>query len=152
MLRQQFNLLSFLEVILLSTFFCSCLSNKQNKYVDQLKDQLHIYDSVNSTLIAKYSNYSLGNNTIIYPSEKASYGDGFRVFDSSLKRFCKQNDINYIQIQSTSSSVVYFLSDNNYQYIYDSNGTGDKEIFENTRVRVVPVNDNWRFQYEKPNF
>jgi len=42
--------------------------------------------------------------------------------------------------------------DNNYLYIYNGYDTSGQEVFENTRVRVVPINKNWTFQYEKPNF
>jgi len=140
---------------LLSVFFLSCSDYQQNNYIAQIKKRLPEYDSLTSILVSKYSHYSLGNHTTVYPTEGESRGDGFRVFDNSINDFCSQNDISYIKVQTTATNkanVTYYLLDNNYQYIYNGYDTSGQEVFENTRVRVVPINKKWTFQYEKPNF
>jgi hypothetical protein len=140
---------------LLSVFILSCSDYQQNSYVAQIKKRLPEYDSLTSILISKYSHYSLGNHTTVYPTEGESRGDGFRMFDNSINDFCKQNDIDYIEVQPTAgnkANVTYYLLDNNYQYIYNGYDTSGQEVFENTSVRVVPINKKWSFQYEKPNF
>ena len=127
--------------------------------MSQIKSNLPVYDSLTTILIEKYSNRSMGSTTIIYPSEGDSYGDYLRFHDSAINKFCSQNDISYIQIYSSPQdtfanvvNVTYYLHDNNYQYIFDSKGETNMKPFENTKVLTVPINANWTFQYEKPNF
>ena len=140
---------------LLSMFVLSCSNNKQNNYIAQIKKRLPEYDSLTSILIKKYSHYSTGNHTTVYPTEGESYGDGLGVYDNSINDFCNQNGISYIEVQPTAgnrANVTYYLLDNNFQYIYNGYDTSEQEMFENTRVRVIPINKKWTFQYEKPNF
>jgi hypothetical protein len=145
MKKKLFNLVSFFILSLLSVFCFSCSGYKQNKYVNQIKKHLPVYDSINSSLIAKYSNSPWINSTIIYPS-KTERQEYLRIFDASINNFCSENDISYIEIErNVQLSVTYFLSDNNYQHIFDNKGTHHKEIFENMRVRIVPINDKWTF-------
>lgn len=155
MLRQRFHSRLCFIVPVLSVVILSCSEYKQNKYVAQIKQRLPEYDSLTSILVSKYSHYSTGSYTIVYPTEGESHGDGFRVFDNSINDFCNQNDISYIEVQPTSgnrANVTYYLLDNNYQYIYNGYDTSEQGMFENTRVRIMPINKDWTFQYEKPNF
>ena len=154
MRRQRFQH-NYGLVVLLSVVILSCSHYEQNNYVAQIKIRLAEYDSLTSFLVSRYSQSSTGNRTIVYPTDGESQGDGVRMFDNSINDFCKQNDISYIEVQPTSgnrANVTYYLLDNNYQYIYNGYDTSESEVFENTRVRVVPINKKWTFQYEKPNF
>ena len=155
MLKLQCNFLITAMILILSY---SCSGRKQNHYVNQLKENLPVFDSITLALISKYSKQSITHTTTVYPSKvpKNSY---YSVYDTSINLFCEQNDINYIEVktihdkeQKNKPDVRYFLSDNNYQYIFNNKEQPDTAIFENTRVRIVPVNNKWTFQYEKPNF
>jgi hypothetical protein len=116
-----------------------------------------LYNKISSQL-QSLNFWKLGKDTTCYggfDGETWTFGDGFRVFDSSINDFCNQNDISYIEVQPTAGNrahVTYYLLDNNYQYIVNGYDTSEREMFENTRVRVVPINKKWTFQYEKPNF
>jgi hypothetical protein len=155
--RIRYKPLVFVALLLVSIYSCS--GYKQDKYVDQIKKKLSVYDSVNSILIAKYSSRSVGNSTLIYPSREGLSAHYFRIYDSSIYNFCTENDIGYIRIYSAvrdslsgAVDITYYLEDPNYQYIYQSVGIRKSEVFENTRVLVIPITKNWTFQYEKPNF
>ena len=156
MQRHCFNNIQIASVVLLSVLLCSCSDYKQKKYVAQFKSTLPIYDSLTSVLVAKYLNYSLTSYTIICPSEEERFGNGITLFDTSINNFCNQNDISYIEVRKgltdSAITVTYFLSDNHYQYVFEKIGTIHNENFENTRVEIIPINNKWVFQYEKPNF
>lgn len=150
---------SFLITVITLIGFCSCSDRSQDHYISQLKENLSSYDSITLALISKYSKHSITNTTTIYPADIPKNGDYNRVYDTSIYLFCEQNDINYIEVQTdhdkeekNKPSVTYFLLDNNYQYIFNEQGQTNNAIFENTRVKVVPINKKWTFQYEKPNF
>ena len=142
--------------MLLCVIISSCSDCKKNKYVEQVRSQLKTYDSVTLVLIAKYSKYSLGGGfTVVYPSAQPNHNDGYRVFDYSINDFCAQNDISRIEVQPTAenkANVTYYLSDPNCRYIYNGYNKFHQETFENTKVRVVSINEKWTFLYEKPNF
>ena len=156
MFKLQF---SYLVAVVILIVFCSCSGGNQSHYVNQLKENLSAYDSITLSLISKYSKHSITNTTTVYPSEVPKNGDNNRVYDTSINLFCKQNNINYIEVQTDRSrdenhkpGVTYYLLDNNYQYIFNDKGQTRTASFENTRVRIVPINNKWTFQYEKPNF
>lgn len=159
MRRPSARLCHFLLLYLIGIFLCSCTRSRQERYVTQLKKHLPTYDSLTAVLISKYAARSAERPTIIYPAGKEGAGDHFRIYDTSIHSFCRQNEISYIQVHSGEESaneqavdVTYYLSDPDFQYLFHSKGFDDNAPFENTRVRIVPVNNNWQFQYEKPNF
>ena len=83
----------------------------------RIKKNITEFDCVTATLIAKYSNHSLGSITVVYPSEQSTYSNDSRVFDTSINNFCNKHDITYIQIQSVAGNMVdvtYQMSDTNY--------------------------------------
>ena len=153
--RQYIRFILYFLICLLSVLHFSCSDYKQSKYVARIKKNITEFDSVTATLLAKYSSHSLGSITVVYPSEQSTYSNDSRVFDTSINNFCNKHDITYIQIQSVAENMVdvtYYMSNTNYQYIYNGRDKSDRKIFENTRVRIVPINERWTFQYEKPNF
>lgn len=159
MRRQSARICYFLLLYLIGIFLYSCIKSRQDRYISQLKMDLPTYDSLTAVLISKYAARSVERPTIIYPAEKDRAGDHFRIYDTSIHSFCHQNDISYIQVQAGEASengqaadVRYYLSDPNFQYLFHSQGFEHNAPFENTRVRIVPINNNWQAQYEKPNF
>jgi hypothetical protein len=154
MQRQRFQHTSVL-MILLSIVISSCTGKKQDDYIAQLKKRLPEYDSITSMLISKYADYSSGYRTAVFPTKGKTHGDGFKILDSSITDFCEENNVSYIELDHSakkSTNVIYYLLDNNYQYVYHGYDTSGLEMFENTRVKIVPINERWTFQYEKPNF
>jgi hypothetical protein len=152
--------MKFERNVLLIIFACliSCGSRKV-KYLNQLRDNLETFDGLNATIVNRYRYLFVGKDSLleleIYPHKKL-HGNFSRLYDSSIYDFCNRYDINAISLKlnnnETSDAIIYFIWDNNIQYLYNSKGIPGNTGFENTRVWIVPINNHWQFLYEKPQW